>query len=227
MIRFPLNAIAAAALLGAVTAPVAVQAQQAGQMVPAATAGMAQEHGVPEHGAQERGTQTSRFLGDKGCGPRRGEGPGPDHGPMRPTGMDIAARLAATETYIGITQDQQDNWRAYSQAVIALLEAGPEGPGAARPPENGPGTPATPEAQVTPADQPRLSGPERMAQDILTRADKARAVIDASTALRAELEPEQLSRLLEAGPGFGPGGPHGPHRGPDGSAPSKPPRPAR
>ena len=97
--------------------------------------------------------------------------------------MDIAARLAATETYIGITPDQDAGWRTYAQAVIAFAESG------ARIPEQAPD-------QVL-----RLLGPERLARAALERAGKAQAVVDAATALRAELTPEQLKRLLRAEPG--------------------------
>ena len=97
--------------------------------------------------------------------------------------MDIAARLAATETYIGITPDQDAGWRTYAQAVIAFAESG------ARIPEQAPD-------QVL-----RLLGPERLARAALERAGKAQAVVDAATALRAELTPEQLERLLRAEPG--------------------------
>lgn len=225
MNRFAMTALVAAAL-GAVTAPAAVQAQRAAAPIASVT-------------AEAPADQTAPPAGDM-KGPDDMRGPGRDHMQMRhrgmDRGMDIAARLAATETYIGITPDQQDSWRAYSQAVIAFIEPGPE----ARDPATGPasdvetGDAAADESEAGDADQSqRLLGPERFARATLERAGKAQAVIDAATALRAELTPDQLDRLLKSEPGFdrgrrgGHGHKHGGERGPRTGGWDMPAPPAR
>ncbi|MDK8875314.1 Spy/CpxP family protein refolding chaperone [Paracoccus sp. SSJ] len=126
--------------------------------------------------------------------------------------LGLSAHLAATETYLGITGEQQDAWRDYSQALIAFIEP--------------PAADARAEGDERPADQARPLAAERVAQHALARAEKARALLAATTALRGTLEPAQLERLQQVDPGFGPG-PHGPrHEGPERQQPGPRHQPA-
>lgn len=207
MNRFAMTALVAAAL-GAVTAPAAVLAQRAATPTAPVTVEAPADQAAPPAGEMK--------------GPGEMRGPGRDQMQMRHRGMgrgmDIAARLAATETYIGITPDQQESWGAYSQAVIAFFEPGPDAPDPAADPASDAEAGDAPagEAEAGDADQSqRLLGPERFARATLERAGKAEAVIEAATALRAELTPDQLDRLLKSEPGFDRGrrGRHGHHHG--------------
>lgn len=154
MQRFPIKAVLAASLLALLSAPVAVQAQKA-QPQPRA------EAPVP-HAPHAAGPMAL---------------PMPAPGRMA-GGLALAAHLSATETYLGITPEQQGPWRDYCQALVGFMQ-----------PEPPPG----PEAGQLMA--------ERMAQAVLARADKAQALLVATTALRGALQPEQLARLVESQPG--------------------------
>ncbi|SMO93109.1 hypothetical protein [Paracoccus laeviglucosivorans] len=138
MKTFAISAIVAAAALGAVTAPVAVQAQRA---------------------------ETIRSAG-------------PDMPLPQSPGIALAAHLAAAQVYLGIAPAQQEAWQIYCQALIAFLE----------PP------PAEPDAKAS-------LHSERMAHDVLRRADKAQALLDGAAALRGVLEPDQIARLERSEPG--------------------------
>jgi len=187
MKNIPMKALAMTALLGAAGIPLAATAQNAGEAPPAP----AEEPARPQPGPA--GAPHGR---DDVFRPHIGR-PGPAG--MTPA-LGLAAHLAATETYLGITGEQQDAWRDYSQALIVFLEP--------------PAPDARAEGGEPPADQARPLAAERMAQHALARAEKARALLAAATALRGSLEPAQLERLQQVDPGFGPG-PHGPrHEGP-------------
>jgi len=109
----------------------------------------------------------------------RGHGP---HGP-RNMQMWLANNLNTTETLIGITADQQDAWRGYTNAVLAMFE---------RParPDVKPGDKAD-AAKVPFAREERLI---RMATD---RAAKAADLSKAIEALKAKLTPEQMQKLAD------------------------------
>jgi hypothetical protein len=139
-------------------------------------------------------------------------------------GLKIAARLAQTETYVGITSAQLDVWRAYTSALIDFFERpardrGPGGPAVAPPPAQG-------EAGPAPADTAPALFAERLADRAIARAEKARALKTALDALRAQLTPEQLDRLVKAERAFRPHQrPHGsdrndPHHRPRAGMPS-------
>lgn len=103
---------------------------------------------------------------------------GPDRPyPLRPDPLAFAARLSAGETYLGIAPDQLAAWRSYTTALIDLMDAGPGGmPGEA----------------VPQADS--LFG-ERLADDLLVVAEKAKALKDAAATLKPLLTPAQKTRL--------------------------------
>ena len=156
----PIAAMLTAALLAA-TAPVAVHAQKAAEMPLAVT--------TDSDGAPDR------------------PGFGPDS--VAP-GLGLAAHLAATQIYLGLTEAQQAPWRDYCQALIAYLE-----PPAAAP-------------DAAPGDTGQPLAAERMAQATLARADTAQRLLQAATALRGALDPAQVERLAQVQPGLG-DGPHG------------------
>ncbi|UFS67463.1 Spy/CpxP family protein refolding chaperone [Paracoccus denitrificans] len=199
MKNIPMKALAVAALLGAAGTPLAAMAQNAGEAPPATAEEPARP--MPGPAAAPHG-RPDAFRLDIGR-------PGP--GGMSPA-LGLSAHLAATETYLGITGEQQDAWRDYSQALIAFIEP--------------PAADARAEGDERPADQARPLAAERMAQHALARAEKARALLAATTALRGTLEPAQLERLQQVDPGFGPG-PHGPrHEGPERQQPGPRHQPA-
>lgn len=156
MQRFPTRAMLAAALLAVLSAPIAVQAQKA--------------HGQTSFPVQEAAGMDL---------------PPPPPGPGRMSGLELAGQLAATETWLGITAEQEAVWRDYCQALIGFLQ---------------PEAPAPVAAAPAPAAADQLMA-ERMAQDALARADKAQALLAATTALRGALQPDQLARLIDSQPG--------------------------
>lgn len=127
-------------------------------------------------------------------------GPRPDLAPDRGVapvfGLGLAADLVATQTYLGVTAAQQEAWRDYCLALIAFLEPGFD-------------TPPNPE---TPQRLPPLRA-ERMAQAALKRADRAKALLLAATALRGSLDTEQLQRLTRVEGRLPPGPPPAPRPG--------------
>jgi hypothetical protein len=161
-----------------------------------------------DRGEMKRGPHGGKHAGKhEGRGHHmRGHGP---HGP-RNMQMWLANNLNTTETLIGITADQQDAWRGYTNAVLAMFE---------RParPDVKPGDKAD-AAKVPFAREERLI---RMATD---RAAKAADLSKAIEALKAKLTPEQMQKLADAELRFGPpmrghGPDRGPGRGPRGEAP--------
>lgn len=149
-------------------------------------------------------------------GPPENIGP-PDipHGASGPA-LHIAARLAAAETYVGITSGQLDAWRAYASALIGLVD-GPKperdrnGPRRHRPDhqrgERADGAPPAEGVRSEPADRPLLT--ERLADGAIDRGEKAEALKAAIAALRTTLTPDQTARLRDAERSFLPPGPPG------------------
>ncbi len=205
--------LAVAALLCASGTPLAALAQSAGEAPPAAAEEPA--HPMPDLAGHGHG-RPDAFRPDAFRPPI--DRPGPAG--LSPA-LGLAGHLAAAETFLGITAEQQDAWRDYCQALISFLE---------------PAAPPAPEAGAQgdrpPAGQARPLAAERMAAQALARAGKARALLDAATALRGTLEPTQLERLQQVDPGFDPGS-HSPrHESPERSGlhqprPGQQPAPAR
>ena len=160
------------------------------------------------HGGKHAGMHEGRGHHDK-----RGHGA---HSP-RKMQMWLANNLSTTETLIGITADQQDAWRGYTNALLAMFErpARPE---------------AKPGAEADAAKVP-FAREERLIKNSTERAAKAADLSKAIEALKAKLTPEQLQKLADAELRFGPpmrghgrdGGPdhgprgQGPQGGPDGA----------
>ncbi len=90
----------------------------------------------------------------------------------------VGAMLAAQETAIGITPAQVPVWRAYTVAVIAMLPTGERL--------------ALWQAQQAKEPRKPFAVPEAIADTLLAKAEGARKLKDAITALRAALTPEQM-----------------------------------
>ena len=90
----------------------------------------------------------------------------------------VGALLAAQETAIGITPAQLPVWRAYTVAVIGMLPSGERL--------------ALWQAQQAKEPRKPFAVPEAISDALLAKAEGARKVKDAITALRAALTPEQM-----------------------------------
>lgn len=150
-----------------------------------------------------------QWPGDEGPGGLDRAGPPPVGRPDHP-GLGLAARLAATETYVGITAGQLDAWRAYTSALIDFLENAGPGPGPDR--QWWPAPPGGEDAAKPSPDAAPFFA-ERLADRAIAQGEKAKALKQAIDALRPVLRPEQLERLAKAEPAFPP--PH-PALDPDG-----------
>lgn len=136
----------------------------------------------------------------------------PMHGPAHHL-LDLAGKLAAAETYVGITGEQENAWRTYSAALIDLLDR-------PAPEQENRGPDQRRAAPGTAVDGPEGSRPPRLfaeglADHAIERGEKAKALKAAVEALRSSLSEEQLARLARAEREFAPG-PLGPEGGPDG-----------
>lgn len=154
----------------------------------------AEPGGRHEHRAQRPGRHHFDRQ-DERRGGRHHERRGPSQ-----HGLDLAARLAAAETYVGVTSAQEDAWRAYTSALISFFDR-----------------PAPPAQEARPdVPQPAPLFTERLAGRAIEQGEKAQALKDAAEALRAALSDEQLGRLARAEEAFSPRhvGPRGPHGGP-------------
>lgn len=192
-----------AALLAATTAsaiavalPAGAQSQSMPMQQPAGIEDEAgtgpQDMGAPDMGTPGRGQQGMPHPG----GPDRPE-------PFRPDPLALAARLSAGETYLGIAPDQLAAWRGYTSALIDLMEAGPMGPGphGGKGP-HGPDGKSGPDGKPGPGPKPGEAAPqadslfgERLADDLLAKAEKAKALKDAVAALKPLLSPAQKTKL--------------------------------
>ena len=92
----------------------------------------------------------------------------------------LAGLLAAQETAIGIRPDQMEAWRAYSEALLALIPDRATVVSLVGKPDEGP---EGPEA---------FGRAEALSDALVNYADKARVLKQAITDLRAKLTSEQL-----------------------------------
>ena len=174
--------------------------------------------GAPGDGAEFRPSSPPPMPGpERSDGPPRDERRGPPkHGEMgRPPHPPLAARLAETETEIGIRAGQLDAWRDFTDALIAVIE-----------PPKPPQRPLEAEARKVPEP---FALATRIGTDAVARGQKAEALLKSIEALRAKLTPEQLTKLAAVEerlrpPPHGPRPPFGPGRGisPDAPPPGEP-----
>ncbi|MEZ2218784.1 hypothetical protein [Rhizobium sp. RCC_161_2] len=135
--------------------------------------------------------------------------PGDFHRPE--PALELATKLSALETLIGIHSAQLDAWRDYTSALtdfFAPPKHEPMGP----PPVDG----AKPANADNDAGKPHGLFGEEAADRALDRAAKARVLKDKATALHNVLTPDQFAKLEDAERSLEPG-PMGP--GPMGAGP--------
>ncbi|MFA5956999.1 hypothetical protein [Hyphomicrobium sp.] len=123
-----------------------------------------------------------QFGGDP-FGPRFGPEGRPRFGPPRPPmePQHVAALLAEAETEIGIRAEQLNEWRDFTDALLAITE----------PPQ----VPKT-ESQSPSAEPPKsFALAMQLADTAIERAQKADALKKAIEVLRAKLTPDQLSKV--------------------------------
>jgi hypothetical protein len=153
-----------------------------------------------DRGEMKRGPHGGKHAGKhEGHHGKRGHGA---HGP-RNMQMWLASNLSAAETLIGVTADQQDAWRGYTNAVLAMFER--------------PARPDVKPGDKADAAKVPFAREERLIRNATDRAAKAADLSKAIEALKAKLTPEQLQKLADAELRFGPpmrGHGHGPDRGP-------------
>lgn len=100
-----------------------------------------------------------------------------------PGPLQLASRLAALESFIGIQADQFAVWRAYTDALQAFI----------RSPEAIRETPGIKSADA-------LTQSTALAEQAVARAPLAATLSSTAGSLRARLAPEQIERLQQAGP---------------------------
>ncbi|OZA83530.1 MAG: hypothetical protein B7X76_07455 [Azorhizobium sp. 39-67-5] len=134
----------------------------------------------------------------------------PPHGfpPPRPDPIEVAGLLSAQEIALGIRADQIDVWRAFASAVVDFVAV--DGP------------PPPPEQGSRPKPEP-FGLPQAIASRAVEAGAKAKAVLDARTALLARLTPAQIERARKMD--MPPPPPPGPGAFPEGPPPFAPPRP--
>lgn len=147
------------------------------------------------------------------CNAPGGFGPGGMHHGMGWRDPDqIAKKLNALETEIGIRSNQLDVWRDFTDALLGVMQRPNWQPVAG--------------AQGGDAKPQPFALAERLADNAIARSKSAEALLKAIDALRAKLTPEQLDKVaaIEARIGAHHHGPHFDAPSPDDQKPDGGPR---
>ncbi len=119
----------------------------------------------------------------------------PPHGVPHPTdrAWELASKLSAMETLIGVRTAQLDAWRDYTDALFNFLAFPARQP--LSPPSVNGSFEQTPDRN---SDKPTGLFGERIAAGFLDRGVKAAALKDKAASLRKVLSSDQLARLESA-----------------------------